>query len=77
MADNKYYKLNRNKKIITIDRKVKPTAEDKEDIQRYVNAGYIIRYKSEKRAAAARERVKANGGRIGKNKKEETKESAE
>lgn len=73
MADNKYYKLNKNNKTITIDRKVKPTAEDKEDVQMYVNAGYIIRYKSEKRAAAARERVKANGGKIGKSKKEETK----
>lgn len=73
MADNKYYKLNTNNKTITIDRKVKPTAEDKDDVQMYVNAGYIIRYKSEKRAAAARERVKANGGRIGKKKTEEKK----
>lgn len=71
MAGNKYYKLNTNNKTITIDRKVKPTAEDKDDVQMYVNAGYIIRYKSEKRAAAARERVKANGGRIGKKKTEE------
>lgn len=73
MADKKYFKLNPKNKTITIDTKAKATAEDKEAIQMYVNAGYIIRYKSEKRAAAARERVKANGGKIGKKKTEEKK----
>ena len=34
----------------------------------YVNAGYIIRFKSEKRVAAAEKRLKENGGKIGKKK---------
>ena len=57
----KYYKLNVDKKIITIDTKITPTQADKDTLQMYVNAGYIIRYKSEKRAAAARKRAKENG----------------
>lgn len=71
---SKYYKINKNSKTITIDRSVKPTVADKEEIQLYIAGGYILRHKSEKRAAAARERVKANGGKIGKKKAtEETK----
>lgn len=72
---SKYYKLNSDKKTITIDTKVSPTAQDKEEVQMYVVAGYIIRHKSEKRAAAAKERIEKNGGKIGKKKaaKEENK----
>lgn len=57
----KYYKINADKKTITLDTKVSPSAAEKEAAQMYVNAGYIIRYKSEKRAAAARKRAKENG----------------
>lgn len=62
-----YFKLNKNTKIITIDNKVIPTEAEKFAVQSYVNAGYIIRFKSEKRAAAARERAKQTG--FGKKKK--------
>ena len=84
MAEKKYYKLSERrlkngetKKVITIDDTVKPTKRDLEDVKVYVYGGYIIAHKSQKRAEAARKRVIDNGGRIGKNKKEETKESAE
>ena len=68
---SKYYKLNANNKTITLDSKVVPTALDEKTVQMYVNAGYIVRYKSEKRAAAARKRIADNGGKIGKKKAED------
>ena len=68
MADKKFFTLNTTRKTITLDTKVKPTELDKEAVQMYVNAGYIIRYKSESRAAAARERAKKTG--FGAKKKE-------
>ena len=48
MATKKHFTVNSNKKVITIDKKVIPTETDKEVIQYYVNAGYTIRFKSEK-----------------------------
>lgn len=61
MAEKKYFKIDSNKKIITIDEKVVPSAAEKDVVQMYVNAGYTIRFKSQKRAAAARKRAKENG----------------
>ena len=50
------YKVDAAKKIITIDDSVKATAAEEKDIVMYVNAGYVIKHKSQKRAkqAAAR-----------------------
>jgi hypothetical protein len=53
------YKVNTEKKIITIDDAVKANVADKEDIALYVSAGYVIKHKSKKRAKAAANR--ANG----------------
>lgn len=68
MAEKKYYKVNAANKTITLDTTVKATAQDMQDIQIYVMAGYIIRHKSQKRAEAALERIKKNGGKISKKK---------
>lgn len=64
-----YYKLNKEKKTVTIDTKATPTEAEKMALEMYVKAGYEIRYKSEKRAAAAKKRAAANGF----GKKKETK----
>ena len=63
MASTKkpYYKLDAAKHIVTIDTKVIPSTAEKDVVQMYVNAGYTIRFKSEKRAAAARKRAKETG----------------
>ena len=53
----KAYTINPDKKIITINDSVKPTAADDKDIALYVSAGYIIRHKSEKRAKVATKRA--------------------
>jgi ribosomal protein L13 len=62
---NKYFTTSiqtSGKKIITINTKcVEPTPAELQAAQMYVNAGYEIRFKSEKRAAAARKRAKENG----------------
>lgn len=68
MADKKYLKVNPNNKTITIDFSVKPTAADEKKVQLYIAGGYVIREKSEARAAAARERAKKTG--FGKKKAE-------
>lgn len=49
------------KKTVTIDTAVAPTPADNNAVQFYVNAGYEVRFKSEKRAAAARKRAMENG----------------
>lgn len=49
------------KQIITIDTTVIPTQAEKDVAQMYISAGAIQRFKSEKRAAAARKRAKENG----------------
>lgn len=54
--NRKYYTVNAEKKKITIDDSVKPTQQDKDDVQMYVTAGYIIRHKSEKRSSAVASR---------------------
>lgn len=51
------YKVDAEKKIITIDDTVKATAAEEKDIDRYVAAGYIIKHKSQKRAKQAAERA--------------------
>ena len=68
MASKYFTVTNRadGKKFITIDTKHTPIPAEKDAAQMYVNAGYEIRYKSEKRATAARKRIKENGGKIGK-----------
>lgn len=66
MADKKYFKLNKETEVVTIDTKVTPKQAEKDVVQMYVNAGWTIRFKSEKRAAAARKRIKENGGKISK-----------
>jgi hypothetical protein len=72
----KYYKVDADKRIITIDSKVTPSAAEKDVVQMYVNAGYTIRFKSEARAAAARKRAKETD--FGKKKKAaEATETAE
>lgn len=55
------------KKIVTIDTSVSPIPADTQAVQFYVNAGYEIRFKSEKRAAAARKRAATTG--FGRKKK--------
>ena len=49
------------KKTITIDGSVVLTPAEKDAVQFYVNAGYEIRFKSEKRAKAAAKRAKESG----------------
>lgn len=51
------YKLNTEKKTITIDDSVKATAAEEKDIALYVAAGYVIKHKSKKRAANAAKRA--------------------
>jgi hypothetical protein len=67
-----YYKVNIDNKTIVVDDNVKATATEKQDVIMYMTAGYKLRHKSEKRAQIAADRVKKNGGKVGK-KKEETK----
>lgn len=62
---SKAYTLNPEKKTITINDSVKPTAADNKDIGLYVAAGYIIRHKSAKRAKVAAKRADSlNDGTI-------------
>ena len=56
------------KKTVTIDTGVTPIPAEVVALETYVKAGYEIRYKSEKRAAAARKRAKETG--FGKKKAE-------
>lgn len=53
----KAYKLDKDKKIITIDDAVKQTPEDKEDIKLYVLSGYEIRHKSKAKSKQALKRA--------------------
>lgn len=74
MATNKYFTTSIHadgKKIITIDTKHIPIPAEEQAAQMYVNAGYEIRFKSEKRAAAARKRAKESGFGSKKAKAEE------
>ena len=56
MTEKKYYKVNPEKKTITIDDSVKPTKQDEADLMRYLGAGYILRHKSAARSATAKSR---------------------
>ena len=49
------------KKTITIDTGVTPIPAEVVAVETYVKAGYEIRFKSEKRASAARKRAKETG----------------
>lgn len=66
LTERKNRKTGLVKKVIILDTVKKPTPAEELAVQTYVNAGYEIAFKSEKRAAAARERVMANGGKVGK-----------
>lgn len=54
--EKKYYTINQEKKQITVDSSVKVTQQDKDEIQMYIMAGYIIRHKSEKRSKSVAKR---------------------
>jgi hypothetical protein len=73
MATKSYYVVRVNpktgKKTITLDGSITPTPVQLQAVQTYVNAGYEIRFKSEKRAAAAAKRAKETG--FGKKAKKE------
>lgn len=72
----KYYKVDAEKRIITIDNTVTPTTSERDAIAMYVGGGYVIRFKSQKRAEIARKRAKETG--FGKKKKAaEATETAE
>lgn len=62
---SKYYVARINpktlKKTVTIDTKANPSAADLIAVETYVKAGYEIRFKSEKRAAAAKKRAAETG----------------
>lgn len=66
LSERKNRKTGEIKKVIILDTMAKPTPAEEFAVQTYVNAGYEITFKSEKRAAAARKRIKENGGKIGK-----------
>ena len=53
----KYFTIDQKKQVITIDTTVKPQAGDKETIKLFVEMGYKMRIKSQRRAAIARERA--------------------
>ena len=52
----KAYSIDVTNKIITIDDTVKRKQSDTDDIQFYINAGYVIRHKSKARSEAAKGR---------------------
>lgn len=57
MAKKAAYRLDTERKIITIDDTVNATAAEEKDIDRYVNAGYIIKHKSQTRSKQAASRA--------------------
>ena len=54
---SKAYTINEEKKILTINDAVKATAADDKDMALYVQAGYKIRHKSDKRSKVAAKRA--------------------
>lgn len=56
----KSYKINAKEKTITIDDSVKMNATEKQDLQMYVGAGYIIKHKSSAKSKNAKERAMKN-----------------
>lgn len=72
MASSNYYKVNEKNKTVVVDRKVTPTATDKDEISMLLAGGYKLRIKSEARAKAAKERAEKTG--FGKKKAEKTAE---
>lgn len=53
-----YYKVNTDRKVITVDRNVMPTAADKEEVAMYLAGGYKLAHKSEAKAKRARDNAK-------------------
>lgn len=71
----KYYRISERvlksgaiKRTITVDDNVKPTDRELADVRMYIQCGYVLAHKSEKKAENARKRVIENGGKIGKKK---------
>ena len=57
MADKKYFKLNQEKKTITVDTTVNPAKGDKEAVALYVEMGYSMVIKSQARAKQMSEKA--------------------
>lgn len=57
--EQKAYRVDTSKKVITIDDSVKPNAKEKKDIQMYLEAGYKLRHKSVLKSNQAKERAKS------------------
>lgn len=53
----KYFTIDRDKKRITIDTSITPTAEEKEAVEMYGKFGYDLFFKSQKRAAAMKKKA--------------------
>ena len=51
---SKYYKVNIEKKTITIDRKITPTLADKEEVAMFLSGGYKLCHKSEAKSKRAK-----------------------
>lgn len=60
MKKTPYYKVNTDRKVITVDRSVMPTAADKEEVAMYLSAGYKLAHKSE----AKSKKAKANAANL-------------
>lgn len=58
MRKKSYYRLDQARKLIVIDDSVTPTPTEKELINAYVSAGWIVRVKSQARAEATKKRMK-------------------
>lgn len=61
MADKKYFKLNQEKKTITVDTTVNPAKGDKEAVALYVEMGYSMVIKSQARAKQMSEKADKRG----------------
>lgn len=81
MSKKAYYRLtsretkNGLKNYVYIDDSVTPTAQDKEDIKLYISCGYVLKHKSAKKSAIAKERAKKTG--FGQPKAKETETETE
>ena len=67
----KYLTVNAERKTLTIDRTVKPTADELEDITLYLSAGYTIRHKSVKNIQRGKELAKKAKAKAKETKTEE------
>ena len=53
----KYYTVNNEKHIITIDKSITPTKDEYEEVERYIHYGYDMRFKSQEKAKMMREKM--------------------